>query len=88
MNHNAIPALVGCGLMTAGGCITGGFGGYAIVHNATPVATALGTLMGAGVGGLAGGYSGAGLANAILRHGERREMRRMARMPIGQSEPT
>jgi hypothetical protein len=91
MNPNAIPALVGCGLMTAGGCAAGGLVGYSIVAPGAPIyGKALGSVIGAGVGGLAGSYGGASLGAAILRHGERRAMRRMAHMPmpIATSTPT
>jgi len=88
MNHNAIPALVGCGLVTAGGCAAGGFGGYVAVAPSAPIyGKALGSLLGASLGGIAGGWGGVNLAEAIQRHGERRAMRRMARMPIGRAEP-
>jgi len=82
MNPNAIPALVGCGLVTAGGCAAGGFGGYAAAANSPVYVKAFGSLLGASLGGIAGGWGGVNLGEAIQRHGERRAMRRMAHMPM------
>jgi hypothetical protein len=84
MHDNAIPSLVGCGMMTAGGGIIGGLGGYALGYG---TAANIGAYTTAGtMGGMfLGGVGGVNAAKSMRRCADRRRMVRS--MPIDIAEP-